>query len=219
MLTACSRDYPDLPGTSRDSHRWERGRHPVQPAVLAVASTARNGAQMTHNPAAPWAKNQGHQGRQQAWNRCSQSDWSGRWGQRASAAVSRSWGWWDRLVRSARSAWRRSGRLARWPASRWLRSARRMIAHARVVGLRAWLSLYNSTTTLAPRVAYCSSRRTHSYSSAGDRSRAGRAPGVEGRKHRVQAWGGRLAAALAGGGDGPLADGFGVGGACPARGG
>ena len=81
-------------------------------------------------------------------------------------------------VRSARSAWRRSGRLARWPASRWLRSARRMIAHARVVGLRAWLSLYSSTTTLAPRVAYCSSRRTHWYSSAGDRSRAGRAPGL-----------------------------------------
>jgi hypothetical protein len=35
---------------------------------------------------------------------------------------------------------------------------------------------------------------------------------VEGHKHRVQAWTGRLAAALAGGGDGALADGFGVGG-------
>src|SRR5215211_6209953 len=58
----------------------------------------------------------------------------GRVGQRTSATISRSWGWWDRLVRStrsARSAWRRSGRLARWPASRWLRSARRMIAQAR----------------------------------------------------------------------------------------
>jgi hypothetical protein len=43
---------------------------------------------------------------------------------------------------------------------RWARSARRMIAHARVVGRRAWLSLYYSITTLAPRVAYCSSRRT-----------------------------------------------------------
>src|SRR5215217_5398949 len=53
-----------------------------------------------------------------------------------------------------------------------------MIAHARVVGLRAWLSLYSSTTTLAPRVAYCSSRRTHWYSSAGDRGRARRAPGL-----------------------------------------
>jgi DNA-binding NarL/FixJ family response regulator len=32
--------------------------------------------------------------------------------------------------------------------------------------------------------------------------------GVEGDKHRVQGRGGRLAAALAGGGDGPLADGL-----------
>jgi hypothetical protein len=53
-----------------------------------------------------------------------------------------------------------------------------MIAHARVVGLRAWLSLSSSTTTLAPKVAYCSSRRIHWYSSAGDRGRAGRAPGL-----------------------------------------
>jgi hypothetical protein len=80
--------------------------------------------------------------------------------------------------RSARSAWRRSERLVRWSVSRWARSARRMIAHDRVVGRRAWLSLYSSTTTLAPRVAYCSSRRTHACSSAGDRSRAGRAPGL-----------------------------------------
>jgi hypothetical protein len=36
--------------------------------------------------------------------------------------------------------------------------------------------------------------------------------GVEGHKHRVQYWGGRLAGALAGRGDGPLADGLGVGG-------
>jgi hypothetical protein len=46
------------------------------------------------------------------------------------------------------------------------------------VGLRAWLSLSSSTTTLAPKVAYCSSRRTHWYSSTGDRSRAGSAPGL-----------------------------------------
>jgi hypothetical protein len=39
--------------------------------------------------------------------------------------------------------------------------------------------------------------------------------GVEGDKHRVQRWGDRLAAALADGGDGPLADGFGVGGGMP----
>jgi hypothetical protein len=58
------------------------------------------------------------------------------------------------------------------------RSARRMIAQVRVVGWRAWLSLYSSTTALAPRVAYCSSRRTHWYSSAGDRGRAGRASGL-----------------------------------------
>jgi hypothetical protein len=75
-------------------------------------------------------------------------------------------------------AWRRSGRLVRWPVSRRLRSARWMIAQARVVGWRPWLSLFSSTTTLAPKVAYSSSRRTHSYSSAGDRSRAGRAPGL-----------------------------------------
>jgi hypothetical protein len=36
-----------------------------------------------------------------------------------------------------------------------------MIAQARVVGWRARLSLFSSTTTLAPRVAYSSSRRTH----------------------------------------------------------
>jgi hypothetical protein len=82
-----------------------------------------------------------------------------------------------------------------------------MIAQARVVGWRAWLSLYSSTTTLAPRVAYCSSRRTHAYSSAGDRSRAGSALGLS-AKHRIQSWGGRLAGALVGGGDGALADRF-----------
>jgi hypothetical protein len=41
--------------------------------------------------------------------------------------------------------------------------------------------------------------------------------GVEGDKHRVQRWDDRLAAVLAGGGDGPLADGLrGWGWACPA---
>ena len=39
--------------------------------------------------------------------------------------------------------------------------------------------------------------------------------GVAGDKHRGQRWGDRLAAALADGGDGPLADGFGVGGGMP----
>jgi hypothetical protein len=34
-----------------------------------------------------------------------------------------------------------------WLLSRWARLARRMIAHARVVGRRAWLSLFGSTTT------------------------------------------------------------------------
>jgi hypothetical protein len=53
-----------------------------------------------------------------------------------------------------------------------------MIAHARVVGRRGWLSLYNSTTTLAPKMAYCSSRRIHSYNSAADRSRVGSTPGL-----------------------------------------
>jgi hypothetical protein len=79
---------------------------------------------------------------------------------------------------SRRSAGRRLGRLTRWLASCRLRSARRMIAHARVVGRRGWLSLYNSTTTLAPRMAYCSSRRTHRYNSAADHSRAGSTPGL-----------------------------------------
>ena len=62
-----------------------------------------------------------------------------------------------------------------------------------VVGLRAWLSLYSSTTMLAPKMAYCSSRRTHWYSPAGDHSRAGRTQGVERHKHRIQGRGGRLA--------------------------
>jgi hypothetical protein len=51
-------------------------------------------------------------------------------------------------------------------------------AQARVVGLRAWLSLFSSTNTSVPRMAYSSSRRTHSCSSAAGRTRAGRAPGL-----------------------------------------
>src|SRR5829696_8630361 len=53
-----------------------------------------------------------------------------------------------------------------------------MIAQARVVGWRARLSLLSSTTTLAPKMAYSSSRRTHWCSSAGDRGRAGSACGL-----------------------------------------
>ena len=76
--------------------------------------------------------------------------------------------------------------------------------------LAGGLSLYSSTTTLAPKMAYSSSRRTHLsaiienhwYSSAADRSRAR----VEGYKHRIQTRHGRLAASLASAGDGPLAD-------------
>jgi len=83
-----------------------------------------------------------------------------------------------------------------------------MIAQARVVGRRAWLSLYSSTTTLAPKVAYCSSRRTHWYSSAGGRGRTGRGSGL--RVTNIQRRGHRLAGALVGGGDGPLADRLGV---------
>src|SRR5215212_85764 len=75
---------------------------------------------------------------------------------------------------------------------RWACSARRMIAQARVVGWRARLSLFSSTTTFAPKMAYSSSRRTQLVQL--------------GRR------GDRLAGALAGGSDGPLADGFRVGG-------
>jgi hypothetical protein len=50
---------------------------------------------------------------------------------------------------------------------------RPMIPKARLLGLRARLSLLSSTTTLAPKVAYSSSRRTHWCSSASGRGRAG----------------------------------------------
>jgi hypothetical protein len=93
--------------------------------------------------------------------------------QRASAVVSRFPRARGRPVRSIR----RSTRLPRSAASRWARSARRMIAQARAVGLRARLSLFSSTT-LAPKMAYSSSRRTHWGSSPGVRGRAGRALGL-----------------------------------------
>jgi hypothetical protein len=48
MLTACSPDFPDIPGTSRDSHQWRRGKCSFQLAILALESTARNGSRMTH---------------------------------------------------------------------------------------------------------------------------------------------------------------------------
>jgi hypothetical protein len=71
--------------------------------------------------------------------------------------------------------------------------------------------LYSSTTTLAPKMAYSSSRRTHACSSAAGRARAGRAPGLRatntGSRVGVAGW---LAGALVGGGDGPLPDRLGV---------
>ena len=85
-----------------------------------------------------------------------------------------------------------------------------MIAQARVVGWRARLSLFSSTTTFAPKMAYSSSRRTQLVQ-LGRRPRPRRDRlRVEGDKHRVQRRGDRLAGALAGGSDGPLADGLGV---------
>jgi hypothetical protein len=56
-------------------------------------------------------------------------------------------------------------------------------------------------TTLAPTVAYSSSRRIHWYSSAGDRGRAGRAPGLRaantGSSVGVAGWPARWRAAAA----------------------
>jgi hypothetical protein len=57
----------------------------------------------------------------------------------------------------------------------------------RVVGRRGRLSLFSSTTTFAPKMAYSSSRRTHWYRSAWDRSRAGRAPGLSATRNRIRA--------------------------------
>jgi len=72
-----------------------------------------------------------------------------------------------------------------------LASARRMIDHARVVGRRAWRSLY---------------------SSAGDRSRAGRGSGLRATNTGSRLGVGGWPVRLAGRGDGPLADGFRVAG-------
>jgi hypothetical protein len=74
-----------------------------------------------------------------------------------------------------------------------------------------WLSLYNSATSLAPRMAYCSSRRTHRYNSAADRSRPESTPGLSATnlgsgRHA------RLPGALAGGPGRALADRLGVAG-------
>src|SRR5829696_1335088 len=75
-------------------------------------------------------------------------------------------------------------------------------------GLAARLSLFSSTTTVAPRVAYSSSRRTHWYSSASGLARAGRAPGLSaantGSRVGVAGWPLRQGAA----GDRAPADGF-----------
>ena len=75
-----------------------------------------------------------------------------------------------------------------------------MIAQARVVGWRARLSLYSSTTTLAPRVASSSSRRTHWCSSAGGRGRTGRGSGLSatnaGSRDGVVGWPARWWAAV-----------------------
>ena len=87
-----------------------------------------------------------------------------------------------------------------------------MIAQARVVGLRAWLSLYSATTRLAPRVGVLL-LAADPLIQLGLRLGSGReGTRVERHKHRVQGRGGRLPAALAGGVGGALADGFGVAG-------
>jgi hypothetical protein len=76
-----------------------------------------------------------------------------------------------------------------WCAGRptgWARWARRVIAQARVVGWRARLSLFSSTTPLAPKMAYSSSRRTtHAARRRWFLGREG--AGVAGHNHRVQA--------------------------------
>src|SRR5215218_8892281 len=90
-----------------------------------------------------------------------------------------------------------------------------MMAQARVVGRRVRLSLFSSTTTSAPKVAYSSSRRTQAASSS-----AGAFPGrqqvaVEGHERRVEhgrgrggggAWGQAKAVTLPGGPQRPVRD-------------
>jgi hypothetical protein len=89
---------------------------------------------------------------------------------------------------------------------------RRVIAHARALGLAAWLSLCNSITH--PRPQHCVVLRT-----ADPLSQLPAGPGpdrelavVEHHKHRDQAGGGRPAAALADRLGCALADGLGVAG-------
>jgi hypothetical protein len=108
-----------------------------------------------------------------------------RLGYRASATISRCCAWWERLVRSLRplrSAWRRWLRCSRSLLRWWARWARRMIAQARLAGRRVRLSLFCSTTTAAPKVAYSSSRRTQAASSSAERSRAGSSRRFSARK-------------------------------------
>jgi hypothetical protein len=132
----------------------------------------------------------------------------GGWDQRASATIPLSC-WWGR---STRSAWRRSPRCWRSAWRRWPRSARRVIAHARVLGLAAWLSVCSSTTTRAPSAE----RRVvlgapHPLGQLPTRARPDREFAmVEDHKHQVKARSGRAARALAGRVDRPLADGLGV---------
>jgi hypothetical protein len=137
---------------------------------------------------------QGHQGRQRVWNRSLLAG-GGRWAQRTSATISRSWGWWERLVRSARSAWRRSGRLARWPASRWLRSARRMIAQAR------WWAGGRDSRRTARRPRWRPRWRTAPRGGPTGTARpltvGGEGARIERSKHRAQGRGGRPARRLA----------------------
>jgi hypothetical protein len=55
-------------------------------------------------------------------------------------------------------------------------------AQARVVDRRVRLSLLSSTTTLAPKVAYSSSRRTQAANSSAERSLAGSRPRLRAAK-------------------------------------
>jgi hypothetical protein len=80
----------------------------------------------------------------------------------------------------------------------------------RMVGRRARLSLYSSTTTLGAQGGVLL-LATDPLVELDLRSWAGRkSTGVEGHKHRVQSWGGRLTGAAAGRSHGALADASGL---------